>query len=323
VQLGTAGAASATRPSARDDAAMATIILGSGTYGAVLFGGADSSTGSALGDTWIWDGSAWSQLTFGAGASVPPARSAAGMAWDSFSNTVVLFGGKTSGSANLGDTWVFDGTSWSQDTTCTLGCPSARRQVTMASDDINRAVLLFGGTSAGSTLGDTWLWHHGTGWEPQPPSSPNPLSRSQSVAAYDPESHGVVMFGGNHFDSATVPPSAILDDTWVWNGSDWNLQSPSTHPPARYEAAMAVAEQPSFDTVAILFGGVVSGTPAADTWQWDGFDWADVSPATSPPARSNAAMASAETDSGVFTLSALLFGGKPSSIGNDTWRFKP
>ena len=69
----------------------------------VLFGGAAS--GSAVGDTWEWDGNNWTQRQ----DTRPAARLAHAMAYDDQRGRVVLFGGVRSEPPGddqlLGDTW--------------------------------------------------------------------------------------------------------------------------------------------------------------------------------------------------------------------------
>jgi hypothetical protein len=319
LELQAKGAASATQPSGRSEAAMATFVAPSGVYEALLFGGAPSAGGAPLGDTWLWDGSSWSELTFPAGAR-PPARQSASMAWDNTSNDVVLFGGRD-GSApptNLSDTWVFDPTtmSWSQPTPCTTaGCsPSGRRQAAMASDIVDFGVMLFGGTNSTGGLDDTWVWSFGA-WSQKVVAGPP--SRSQSVMGIDLTSLGVVLFGGNHFSGGVT---TILDDTWIWDGSTWTQQSPATSPSARYESTMA-----SLDTVTVLFGGnpAGGGSQLADTWEWDGTDWTETSPSTSPSGRASSVATGAQTSAGDPSVNMLLFGGAPAGADNDTWRYAP
>src|SRR5262249_3728655 len=59
----------------------------------VLFGGSSSSNDfvSLLGDTWTWDGSAWTKA---APSASPPARAAHAMAYDRARSQIVLFGGE-------------------------------------------------------------------------------------------------------------------------------------------------------------------------------------------------------------------------------------
>jgi RHS repeat-associated protein len=85
-------------------------------------------------------------------------------------------------------------------------------------------------------------------------------------------------------------------------------------PAARTGAAISTD---SSGTRVVLFGGVDgSGTNLSDTWTFDGRFWTQQSPATSPPARHDAVLAS-EGGSNV-----LLFGGRNSSgLLSDTWRW--
>ena len=65
----------------------------------------------------------------------------------------------------------------------------------------------------------------------------------------------------------------------------------------------------------VLFGGNDGSGTVADTWIWNGSDWTELSPATSPPARSDASMA---YDPGTGQL--VLFGGNDGSgTVADTW----
>jgi hypothetical protein len=106
-------------------------------------------------ETWTWDGT-WQQVT---GAVSPPARAASAMAYDSKSGSVILFGGRSPDLSYLGDTWAFDGVSWTRLSPKTS--PSARQNHLMAT--VWQGVLLYGG-GVGTTLPETWLWN-GTDWQ--------------------------------------------------------------------------------------------------------------------------------------------------------------
>ena len=78
----------------------------------VVFGGSDNS-GVRLGDTWEWDGAAWTNVTPVVGS--PSARNFCAMAYDYFNGKVLMFGGNVGGAApQVNDTWHWDGTSWTQ-----------------------------------------------------------------------------------------------------------------------------------------------------------------------------------------------------------------
>jgi hypothetical protein len=116
----------------------------------VLFGGFASGQGVlAFGDTWEWDGAAWTQISsFGA----QPCGLAA-MAFKA--DSVALFGGAMSGINNPnGLTWTWDGQHWAlrQD----FGT-SPRYGHAMCYDSTRACLVVFGGTTPGAALlGDTW-----------------------------------------------------------------------------------------------------------------------------------------------------------------------
>jgi len=78
----------------------------------VMFGGASREAGNYItrGDTWEWNGVAWSRRQ---SASGPSTRAGAQLAYDSRRGRLVLFGGDGGiGIGALGDTWEWDGVTW-------------------------------------------------------------------------------------------------------------------------------------------------------------------------------------------------------------------
>jgi hypothetical protein len=75
----------------------------------VLFGGLvnDNNGSHVVGDTWLWNGSTWTQW-MGQG---PAPRSDHVMA--ALGGTIVLFGGADTQQV-FGDTWVWKGAGWSE-----------------------------------------------------------------------------------------------------------------------------------------------------------------------------------------------------------------
>jgi hypothetical protein len=109
----------------------------------VLFGGASSSfLGTALGDTWEWDGTNWSQRVTGGS---PPARDLHALAYDAARGRTVLFGGlggPPGASFQLADAWEWDGTGWTQ--RVTAASPPARDLHALAYDVARGRTVLFG-----------------------------------------------------------------------------------------------------------------------------------------------------------------------------------
>lgn len=126
----------------------------------VLFGGMGSAAPGerppSLGDTWEYDGRAWTERI----GPAPPARHAAGIAFDSKRGRILLFGGMGK-DGFLGDTWSFDGAAWKK--LAETG-PEARAMGYMAYDVKRDRVVLFGGRKGwpDGDLGDTWEWDGAT-----------------------------------------------------------------------------------------------------------------------------------------------------------------
>ena len=151
-------------------------------------------------------------------------------------------------------------------------------------------------------LADTWF-DNGSTWRQLPGLGPSP--RYAASLAYDAARSNFVLFGGQ--SGATSH-----NETWTFDGKNWNRRTPAHNPPARREAAMA------YDPIrklVVLYGGLIAdaaeGREGADTWTWNGADWTAVAPESNgaPGHREGARMVS--TADGV-----ILFGGR---IGNVTY----
>jgi hypothetical protein len=127
--------------------------------------------------------------------------------------------------------------------------------------------------------------------------------------AYDINSREGVVFGGIFKDKWS-------DETWLWNGSDWQKVDSAVKPPAREKVAMAYDEARD---KTVIFGGSMDKTVFDDTWEWDGRSWKLLEPTHKPPARCCHAMA---YDNVQKTI--LLYGGWNQNTGeffNDTWEW--
>ncbi len=139
-------------PSARSNATMATL----GNH-LILFGGQTfNGTNMTLGDTWEWDGTAWTKLT-GPGPGARMTHMA------TLGDKVVLFGGISLSGAgptitDLGDTWQFDGATW---TKRDVPGPSVRAGSALAT--LGNKLVLFGGSHGNTRFDETWSWD-GNAW---------------------------------------------------------------------------------------------------------------------------------------------------------------
>jgi len=240
------------------------------------------------------------------------------MAYSPAIHGVMMFGG-SDGTTDLSDLWLWDGTGcdrpcdgWyllSRGGTSSNPSPAARHGAAMAKfvRGAQTYLLLFGGSSNGTDMADTWELN-GSAWsQVASPPQAAPPARDSAAMAYDTATHQLILFGG-------TANGADLSDTWTWNGNRWNQLSPATVPPARHGATLGT--DPVTGAL-VLFGGMANGADLSDTWTWDGSNnnWVEDTPATSPPARDGAV---AGYDAGTGQL--ILFGG--SSAGSDladTW----
>jgi hypothetical protein len=260
----------------------------------------------------------WS--TVSPAASPPPLRSAA-VAYDAANQTVVLFGGILADGSLSPNTWVWDGTSWSEHPAATTSSPSARSGASMAFDATARPypqLILFGGRDAsGMPLQDTWAWN-GASWNPIFPTS-SPGARFGAAMAYD--GHGnLILFGGTTTGASAATAGAVSSPGPSGTTSASTL-SPSTVADPGSSQSTSGTPPSSAQTSAGQASGAQPGdspTTMDDTWSWDGTTWTLLNPAASPPSRTGAAIADAGAHSRI-----VLFGGSASADGRsplaDTW----
>ena len=154
------------------------------------------------------------------------------------------------------------------------------------------------------------------------PQSTAPSPRYGSAMAYDPADGGVVLFGGGV--NPGTGGQAAFGDTWIFSNGRWaNMSRELTHSPSpRIDAAMVYDAADGF---LLLFGGQGNpngNTPLSDTWKFQGGQWTELFPSTSPPRRGSAGVAYDEKSNEV-----VLFGGCDGGTGcytflNDTWTFR-
>ncbi len=262
----------------------------------VLFGGIDNAAPEVFEDTWVWNGTTWSnKLVAG-----PGARAGHAMAYDAARGEVVLFGVYATR-----DTWRWNGTSWSL--ASSNAGPPQLSELAMTYDVGRQRVVLFGGVSNGQVYTGVFEWDGGA-WTLYLPSSPR--GRRAHGMAFDAARGVSVVFGGIGSPSQGQP---VLNDTWTWNGSAWSDHS--TAPSVRTYHASA------FDPVSggmLVFGGYNGLENLADTWRLDGEVWQPRHPVTSPsPRRAHAMAADAARDRSCSSV-AVATAGTPTRPGSGT-----
>jgi N-acetylneuraminic acid mutarotase len=299
----------------------------------VLFGGATpaSDTASREGipdynDTWIWDGTAWTQLS---PAASPSARQGAGIVFDAARGLTILFGGYDDSQSALinafrQDTWLWDGTTWTQQQTTSM--PERTETPGLAYDAaLHKAVLIGGYTfhipAAYAAAGQGFLLYEKDTWTLDAEGwthlqSTWPVERQAAAMAYDGTTQTVVLSGGFCLDS---PISILCNDTWTWDGARWTEQHPGN--PGPYSDGAPTAYHPASGKV-VMFSYTYDSVQSAFvsvTWTWDGASWTQETPLNSPPPLIQGAIAVDATGN------LMLFGGYDLNNSNtypqETWRW--
>jgi hypothetical protein len=179
----------------------------------VLVGGYDQASTVAT-TTWTWDGTAWTEEPT---ATTPSPRLNPAVVYDRARERVLLFGGSslTGGGVTLDDTWVWDGTAWTELQPTTV--PSGRAEASLAWEPSRARLVLAAGVSIDGnyTFADAYEWD-GTDWIKTVGGYP---ARRGAAATSAPDGAGILIFGGDAVSTPTVPHVRFAD-TWRlrWDG---------------------------------------------------------------------------------------------------------
>lgn len=149
-------------------------------------------------------------------------------------------------------------------------------------------------------------------WEQQLPTT-SPTARSGAAMDFFPALGGLVLFGGG----APFPNS----ETWVYSSGVWAQLSPATSPSGRSQMGMV---HDAARNRMVLYGGLATPIsvppPTAETWEFDGSTWAQVTTPTNPGPRYRHGLA--------YDLPrgrTVLYGGKATQLlgppAGDTWEY--
>lgn len=243
----------------------------------------------------------------------PAARRGHAMVADGLGGLVV-FGGRSieAGSRTyLADTWRYDTASGTWSRIEAPDAPSLRSEHTLTATGSPGTVLLFGGyTGDRFTYGDIWEFD-GTAWTRIRPATAPP-ARAGAVAAHDPGSDVVVLFGGAERPTVAELPT---DETWVLDGRTWVLRSPRPAPRPRSEGhptlfELALVHDTGSDRSILIIGG-------DETWAYDAD--ADVWERRADPGLDADFMVAAAYDARLDRV--VTHGGGPTSLSDETWLY--
>jgi len=265
--------------------------------------------GSGPLNTEIWEAEwvpfQWFQVAT-APANTPPARTGAAMVYDEKREVVVLHGGRNASGQTIGDTWEWDGNTWTR--VATNGPKVFLHN--MAYDAWRHVTVLYGGRKVSGTYihePDTWEWD-GQTWQKISTGAGDPLVLAGLV--YDPERKKVIRHGGLYNDGVVYTNTATLE----WDGQVWtNIAAGS------FRRAGQIAVYDSVRKGTVCFGGSSTGPgyKLSDTWAFDGVQWNLVG-TNGPPGRILHGF-TFDSHRGV----GILYGGwdEGATIFNDTWEW--
>lgn len=162
--------------------------------------------------------------------------------------------------------YIWDGSAftWTLQAT-TGGPPSPRQNFSICHDPVDGCILMYGGQAPSTAVlaelwkldTTTWVWTQIT-------LGTLPLADRFCAWVYDPSRDHFVLFGG--IKGST---NAKRAETYIWNRTNFILQTPTTSPSAR--SPWGWCFDPITSEVMICCGNGVSGA-LSDTWTY-GTDW--------------------------------------------------
>ena len=197
----------------------------------------------------------------------------------------------------MSDTWEYNGENWFE--ISHADSPSARSQHAAVYDSLRRRILLFGGWTASETNDDTWIYRYESDCPDEECDSGSDMDEDGLTDCADPDCDGLPCDVGicREGECVVTCGDGVLseDDEECDDGNlashdgcssgcteewpTWIELEPETVPPPRHGHAMA------FDAsrgVIVMYGGAGPDGMIGDTWEFDGVDWTDADPTSSP-----------------------------------------
>jgi PKD repeat protein len=297
-------------PSPRSGAAMAYDALEGET---VLFGGTGTTpTGGSpvLGDTWVFKGGIWTNITSTLTTSPPPLTGAL-MAYDASDGYLMLFGGSPAGTSPFGnESWAFTGSTWVPLAPLPVGINA---WPALAYDSADGVIIFTGEIDQPCCSGETWSFV-GDHWT--------------LVAMMDP---------GFYYDPLTYDTAAgyILQmggwngtyQTWSLLHATWTELRPPFNPP--WWMDQPLIDDPAAGGALFVTANPYSGYPTTDcpssncfeTWAFVSTNWTNL---TGIIAHSPGTLSGVASTFDATQNEPLLFGGTPEGSAkplNNTWAF--
>lgn len=249
--------------------------------------------------------------------TTPPGRRNHVAIYDLAGDRLVISGGYALGDS--ADTWALpmEGQPVWKRLAMSGAVPAGRERHSAYYDDAARRLVIFGGRSGSTTLGDLWALPltDGATWESLAASAPPTEPRHSHGAAYEPASKRWIVIGGMVGGSPRSDVLALATEA----PKAWTTLQPGDSLPAPRQGAAVTLDAVS-GRVLVFGGNVGAANPASDLWSYslpgpDG--WSPLTPqGPGPVARQHAAIVTDAARS-----RAILMGGNDGTAFafDDLW----
>ena len=232
-----------------------TLVYDNHNQRVVMFGGAGLLSirdSEIFSDTWVWDGSRWSDMT--PSGNNPYQRLGHASIYDSARAEVFIFGGLGAPNLNFSSGFVFNDTAWTRVTSTSQNPPSSNNYISTYYEPTNETMFLATNDLAQYGCGSRSGWRNQT-------STLIPTAVAPFRLIYDASRKKAVLF-------ASDSRSANRIGTWEWDGSTWvDVTVTNNNPTTRSGFHVAYDSQQYH---VILFGQESSTSELSDIWRWNG-----------------------------------------------------
>jgi hypothetical protein len=249
----------------------------------IVFGGGLGQASPCANDTWVLTNAngfggtpTWIQLI--PSGPLPPPRLVFAAAYDSKTDSMIIFGGNDCFSTLFNDVWVLSNANgvsgtptWTQLQPAGVA-PLAREFPAVVYDSINNRLTVFGGGTTTSTSGymnDVWVLENanGTGgtpaWIELSPTGGPPSPRGGPTGVYDEINNRMTVFGGVSASDSFLNEVWVLSDANGVGSPAWTELGPfETFAQAR--SGHSAVYSPVRNEM-VVFGGVISAGPSGVT----------------------------------------------------------
>jgi hypothetical protein len=254
--------------------ANASVAYDPATRQVLLFGGTATPvppttqccfTGTALNDTWAWNGSTWHEVE--SGSSEAPVDGF--MGWDNASNEMVLVSASSpnppptladgNGVPTPLSTWVWSGTQWVRQPRASGGALGP-----IAYDPVSRSLLNVGYQQDSNSLatyrwnGITWVKVGGSRGSFSPPVG----AQLSTSIALDPATGRLVFLSPSYSQG----PAAAA---WMWNGQVWSGLDLSQWP----GWSESLVDDAAHDQLLLVGSDELQNSAAVHVWTLSGSAW--------------------------------------------------